>query len=401
MNDAHERIGRHWLHGGYIRLTMAEGLVEACDLLKPREAGAMSSKTHWIAPALIDLQLNGVYSIDFNDPQMAPERIAEAVRYLYMRGVVRFCPTVITSDRSRMLRCIRLITEACDLFPEVAYAVLGIHVEGPYISGETGPRGAHPFEHVRDPDLQEYHDWREASGGRVRIVTIAPERTGAPDFIRRLVRDGVVAAIGHTGASEEQIRAATDAGASMSTHLGNGSHPVLPRHPNYIWSQLAEDRLYAGIGDGHHLPPAALKSMIRAKGPKSVLVSDATHFEGFAPGRYLKRGSYEVLLQPDGRLVMADHPQIFAGAATPLNRCVENIARFGICSLGEAIEMASIRPAEVLGLARTGIGSLNPGSPADLIVYEVDEEGRMEIVETIAGGRSVYTNTVHKEGNET
>ncbi|MDF2657835.1 MAG: N-acetylglucosamine-6-phosphate deacetylase [Paenibacillus sp.] len=394
MNDAHERIGRHWLHGGTIRLTMADGVVKIFEQLEPPATRGVPDKQRWIAPALIDLQLNGVDGVDFNELETTPQRIEEAVRYLYARGVVRFCPTVITSDQSGMLRCIRTIAEACDAYPEVAYAVLGIHVEGPYISGESGPRGAHPLEHVRDPDVREYLGWQEASGGRVRMVTVAPERTGAADFIRRLVSEGVVAAIGHTGATDEQLLAAVDAGASMSTHLGNGSHPLLPRHPNYIWSQLAEDRLYAGlIGDGHHLPPAALKSMIRAKGTKAVIVSDATHYEGFAPGRYMKRGRYEVLLRPDGRLVMADHPQIFAGAATALNRCVENVARFGICSLGEAIEMASLRPAEVIGLSQAGLGSLRPGSPADLIVYETGEDGRMEIVETIAGGRSVFTNS--------
>jgi N-acetylglucosamine-6-phosphate deacetylase len=150
----------------------------------------------------------------------------------------------------------------------------------------------------------------------------------------------------------------------MSTHLGNGAHPLFSRHPNYIWSQLANDGLWAGlIGDGHHLPPSTLKAMVRAKGEKAVLVSDANHFEGYPPGRYLKRNRHGVILEAGGRLVMADNPLIFSGAATPLNRCVENVSKYGIRTLGEAIQMASERLAAMLGLTAGGTGSCSQEPP--------------------------------------
>src|SRR5687768_6411871 len=150
----------------------------------------------------------------------------------------------------------------------------GFHLEGPYFSIEDGPRGAHPKEHARDPDWDEFRRWQDAAGGRVRMVTLAPERNGALRFIEQLTAAGVVAAIGHTAATGRQIRDAAAAGARTSTHIGNGCHAVLPRHDNYVWEQLACDDLWASvIADGHHLPPAVLKSVIRAKTPGRVLLT--------------------------------------------------------------------------------------------------------------------------------
>src|SRR5206468_8402774 len=133
----------------------------------------------------------------------------------------------------------------------------------------------------------------------------------SPSFIERAVASGVVVAIGHTKATGDQIRAAVDAGATLSTHLGNGAHPLIRRHPNYIWEQLAEDRLMASlIVDGHHLPPSVVKSMVRAKTPaRCVLVSDITALGGMPPGRYSGGlGDLEVL--ESGKLVLADQRDI-------------------------------------------------------------------------------------------
>src|SRR5207248_2337185 len=150
----------------------------------------------------------------------------------------------------------------------VAHAVAGIHLEGPYISAEDGPRGAHARRHVRPPDWDEFRRLQDASGGRVRLLTLAPEHDGAVHFIERLTAAGVVVALGHTAASGERIRDAVRAGARLSTHLGNGSHAVLPRHPNYLWEQLADDGLWASvICDGHHLPPSVVRCVVRVKTP--------------------------------------------------------------------------------------------------------------------------------------
>ena len=168
----------------------------------------------------------------------------------------------------------------------VAYSILGIHLEGPYISTEDGPRGAHPLEHVREPDWDEFQQWQDIAEGMIRVVTLAPEKEGAYPFIEKLVANDIIVSLGHTDASAEDIRAAVNAGAKLSTHLGNGAHAVIRRHPNYIWEQLAADELHASlIVDGHHLPPTVVKSMMRAKTlNRCILISDATALAGMPPG---------------------------------------------------------------------------------------------------------------------
>jgi N-acetylglucosamine-6-phosphate deacetylase len=160
-----------------------------------------------------------------------------------------------------------------------------------------------------------------------------------------------------------------DAGARMSTHLGNGAHPTIRRHPNYIWDQLAEDRLTASlIVDGHHLPPAVVKSMIRAKTPERiVLVSDITSMGGMPPGRY-QTGLGELEVLPSGKLVPAGQPGILAGASLPIHACVANVMRLGGVTLAQAIDMASRRPAQLIGLARPG---LEIGAIADLCLFDL------------------------------
>jgi N-acetylglucosamine-6-phosphate deacetylase len=392
MDTGMEWAGRHWLTGERVLVLTAEGRIRSV-------AAASGSNGEegeaWIAPGLIDLQVNGIHGIDFNDPSITNDCIRRAVMYLHSIGVIRFCPTIVTNDKAAMLASMRRIAEACESDGTVARAVIGIHVEGPFLSGVAGARGAHAEKHMRDPDWHEYLRWEEASGGRIAMVTLAPERRGAVGLIRKLKARGVVVAIGHTDAGEEHIREAVEAGATMSTHLGNGTRPMLKRHPNFIWEQLAEDRLWAGfIADGHHLPRSTLKAMIRAKRNKSILVSDANHYEGCAPGRYWKRNHHEVVLRPDGRLYMAEAPDILSGAALGLHKGVENVVKFGIGSWAEAIAMASLHPAELMGMSGTGDG-LTPGADADFIRYRASPDHELEIVETVVGGKTVFAKRGH------
>lgn len=266
----------------------------------------------------------------------------------------------------------------------------GIHLEGPSLSAEDGPRGAHDQAFIRDPDWDEFAAWQEASGRRIRLVTVAPEREGAIPFIRRLAESGVSVSIGHTNASTESIAAAVDAGAVMSTHLGNGAHPLLPRHPNYIWDQLAEDRLWgAFIADGHHLAPAVLKAMLRAKRDRFVLVSDCVKLGGMPAGRYRSHIGAEVELHPSGKLTTAANPLILAGSAQPLDVGVANAVRFAGISLAEAVEAVTSRPATLLG--QPELGRLVAGAAANLTLFDgPDDSGRLVVRETVVGGESVY-----------
>jgi N-acetylglucosamine-6-phosphate deacetylase len=242
-------------------------------------------------------------------------------------------------------------------------------LEGPFICADDGPRGAHPKQHVRPPDWDEFQRLQEAAGGLIKLTTVSPEYDAAPEFIRQACKSGVILAIGHTKATSEQIRAAVDAGARMSTHLGNGAHPQIRRHPNYIWDQRADDRLTASlIVDGHHLPPAVVKSMVRAKTPQRiVLVSDITSMGGMPPGRY-KTGLGELEVLAGGKLVPAGQPEILAGASLPIHACVANVMRFAGVDLATAIHMASTRPAQLIGLKHSG---LEAGAPANLFLFDL------------------------------
>jgi N-acetylglucosamine-6-phosphate deacetylase len=343
-----------------------------------------------LAPGFIDLQVNGFAGVDYNSPETPQEEIARSIRVLFSTGVTRFFPTVITGEPGQMLGALRNLARARASLKEGG-AMEGFHVEGPHISPEDGPRGAHPRQWVRPPDLEEFKRWQEAAEGAVRLVTLAPEWPGAPRYIEALVDQGVVVSIGHTQATSAQIQDAVRAGATMSTHLGNGAHAVLPRHPNYIWDQLAEDRLAAGfIADGIHLPPSFLKVAIRAKGvERSILVTDAVMPAGCQPGRFTI-GGVEIELHPDNRVTLAGLDRL-AGSALRMDRGIENLRKLAGLSLVEALAMATRNPAR-LGRVSSRQRGLSPGERADIVEFRHDPQtGAIEILRTFFEGELVYS----------
>src|SRR5262245_16175273 len=321
-----------------------------------------------VAPGLVDLQINGFGGIEFNDPELTIEKVRQVALSQDQFGVTALLATCTTDGYEVLKHALTTIAKAIRDVPEVAARIPGIHLEGPFICPDDGPRGAHPKQHVRSPDWAEFQRLQEAAEGRIKLTTVSPEYDGAPDFIRRAAASGVLVAIGHTKAISDQITAAVDAGARMSTHLGNGAHPTIRRHPNYIWDQLAEDRLTASlIVDGHHLPPAVVKSMVRAKtAERIVLVSDITSMGGMPAGKY-KTGLGELEVLPDGKLVPAGQPEILAGASLPIHACVANVMRFAEVDLAAAIDMASRRPAGLMGLDHR----LEVGAEANLVVFQM------------------------------
>jgi N-acetylglucosamine-6-phosphate deacetylase len=339
----------------------------------------------WAAPGLIDVQVNGFAGVDYNSPDASLDEIARSIRQMRATGVTRFYPTVITGSRESMCAALRNLARAKRLLSE-GVSIAGIHVEGPFISPEDGPRGAHPRQHVRPPDPEEALRMQEAAGGLIRLFTIAPEMPGAIKLIESLTAQGIVVCLGHTAADGAQIRDAIKAGAAMSTHLGNGAHGMLPRHPNYIWEQLAADELYASfIVDGIHLPPSFVKCAVRAKGlDRSVLTTDATSSAGCRPGRY-RLGDVEVELTPEDRVQIAG-TRTLAGSALRMDRGVENLMRFTGVSLEQALRMSTVNPARAARLTgRTGF--LAAGDAADLILFRFDPAApRIVIERTIVAG---------------
>ena len=302
-------------------------------------------------PGFCDLQCNGFAGVDFNHPGTTPEQIALAVLAMRKTGVTQLLPTVITAAPERLEHLLRNIARAIAIDRQVRAAVPGIHLEGPWISAEDGARGAHPAKHVRAIDRRLWARLQRAAAGEIRMVTIAPELRNAPALIRQLRQERVLPALGHTIASEEQIAAAVEAGALLSTHLGNGCPQMLHRHRNPIYAQLAEDRLSASlIADGVHLPPAVLRTFFRAKGAARILlVTDAMAAAGAPPGRYTLG---DLLLEVGtDRVVKEPGKPHFAGSALTMDRAVSILVRAAQVRLVDAWDAASIRPRKLLEIA--------------------------------------------------
>lgn len=304
-------------------------------------------------PGLIDLQVNGYGGFDFNgDPSAWTAEALHGVRVrLRRRGVRAALPTLITDDAAAMIARASRYAQLIAGDGELASCFPALHIEGPFISADDGPRGAHPLRHclrpVDAPDLVDRI--RSAARGRVAIVTLAPELDGAIDLVARLVGLGICPAIGHSDADRAAIARAVDAGARLATHLGNGCRPLLDRLDNPIQSQLADDRLRASfIADGHHMPLATLKNFIRAKTPAaSLLVSDAIAAAEMPPGEY-RLGGRAVRVSEGGRCSQDDGP-LLAGSTLTLDRAVINAALYCDVSFEQAWAMASTQPAALLG----------------------------------------------------
>lgn len=331
-------------------------------------------------PGLIDLQVNGYAGHDVNADDVTPQTITDLTRALWEQGVTTYLPTVITAGADKIEHCLAQIAAARRTDPLIAHSIAGVHVEGPYLAPDDGPRGAHDASDMRDPDLGELDRWQQAARGLVRIVTLAPERAGTLDYIAGALERGVRVSLGHSAAKPEDIHAAARAGATLSTHLGNGTYPVLPRHPNHIWAQLAQDRLTAMvIPDGHHLPADTLTAFIRAKGVgRTVLTSDAVALAGVAPGEYRTPVGGSVTVHHDGRLTLAG-THLLAGSGHSLRHGVAWMRGHLPFERDDILRMATTNPATILGLAeRTTRG-------ADTVEWDGDE-----VVATRVAGVGVY-----------
>ncbi|MFA5263644.1 MAG: amidohydrolase family protein [Opitutaceae bacterium] len=299
-------------------------------------------------PGFVDLQVNGFAGVAFNTPGNPPERIQAAMAAMRATGVTRCLPTLITSSFERFAACARAIA-ACD-----DAAIAGLHMEGPYISPIDGARGAHSLAHVIPASLDDFKRRQDAACGRIVLVTLAPEAPGALGLIEHLAAQHIRVAIGHTAATREQIREGIRAGATLSTHLGNGCPQLLPRHDNVIWEQLAADDLSASfIVDGHHLPAAVVKSMLRAKGlGRAILVTDAVAAAGAPPGRYWL-GELEIELDASGRVARPGALNL-AGSSLTMDAAVANTVRLCGLALENVLPMATINPARLLGIDPAG-----------------------------------------------
>jgi N-acetylglucosamine-6-phosphate deacetylase len=368
---------RHYATGEMIEVLCADNRILSVG--PPTKAPA-DLEAGWMAPALFDLQINGCDGHSFNSESLSEEDVHHVVSVCRAHGMGQLLPTLVTHSFEPLAHGLATLHRACENDPLVKRMVAGIHLEGPYISPEDGPRGAHPSRHVRPPDWQEFCRLQDAAHGRIRLVTLAPEHEGALPFIERLAATGVVVSLGHTAATGPRIREAIGAGARLSTHLGNGAHAMLPRHENYIWEQLAADELWASvIGDGHHLPPAVLKCILRVKTPdRTILTCDASSLAGLPPGRY-REWDQDIDILPEGKIIVAGTSYL-AGSWAFTDRCIGHVLRVAGVSLPETLDMAGARPRELLGLPPCRLQS---GDPAELVLFDWEPGGEFRVRATI------------------
>jgi len=299
---------------------------------------------------LFDLQVNGFAGVDFQRPDLSRhdlERAAEALRRHRTTGILYTLITdTIDALAAQLERVERIRAESA----AVRDMIVGYHIEGPYLLPELGYHGAHDPRKMKAPDRAEFDRLWRAAGGRIRLVTLAPEWPGSPEFIRHLAGHGVTASIGHSNAGDAAIDAAMAAGLTMCTHVGNGVPQQLHRHDNIIQRLLARDELTAVfIPDGIHVPAATLRNFVRAKPRAKVLfTTDCMAAAGAPPGRYTI-GHIEVEAGADGVVREPGKPN-FAGSSLAMDAALENVCRFTGWTEAEALHACGEGVRSALGL---------------------------------------------------
>ncbi len=334
-----------------------------------------TGETQIIAPGFIDLQVNGAFGVDLT---AEPEKVYHLASALLPTGVTAYLPTIISSPLDVYRRAFEALSPL-SLFGRSGRQarVLGLHLEGPYLS--PARRGAHNPDYLRaraDP----LADGLLAPG--VKLMTLAPELENSLEAIRTLRARGIVASLGHTAATLAQAGAALDAGATWGTHLFNAMNPLHQREPGAVGALLADERATVGvIADGVHVHPSIFQWLVKAKGADRItLVTDAMAAAGLGPGDYVLGDRRVTVDETSARL--ADGT--LAGSILTMDQAVRNLVAWGACSTAEALSMASATPARLLGLRE--LGRIEPGCAADLVVLD----DRLRVKYTIVHGELVY-----------
>lgn len=374
--------GIHYKDGKPVSLELINGNIS--DISRPNEL--IENSSWYLAPGLIDIQINGYMGVDFSGPDLTVEDIKKATKALWRVGVTSYFPTIITSDFSRMKKNFTILSKAKE-DPEIGGSLAGFHLEGPYISPVDGFRGAHLEKYTRKPNWQEFLILQKAAKNNIRLITVAPELDGAIPFIKKLVDSGVIVSLGHHNGSVSQIKDAVSAGARMATHLGNGCANMINRHNNPIWPQLSDDLITPSIiADGFHLNREEIRTFYKTKGAdNTILVSDALDLAGLPPGEYI-RGERKLLLTPN--VVKFPDINALAGAASPISKCLEVVMDFTNCSLEDAIKMASLNPAKMFSLNDRGL--IKKGKRGDIILFTMKGD-KIQIKKTFIAGKEAYS----------
>lgn len=334
--------------------------------------------THRMIPGLIDLHVHGANNHDVMDgTPTAMQGLSEA---LAREGVTGFLATTMTASSDTLSRVLSVVDASAPTL--TGAAVLGVHLEGPFISPDKV--GAQNAADVQLPNQALFDEWQARSGNRIRVVTLAPEQANALHLIKALHKNNVIVSLGHTNATYEETMQAIHAGASVATHLFNAMRGLHQREPGAAGALLLSDSVTAEmIVDGIHLHPAMVELALRVKSPKRlVLISDAMRAKCMKDGVYTLGGQSVTVNQ--GRATLADGT--LAGSTLKLIDAIHHLSETPYCSLAEAIQMATLVPASLLQ-CEARKGSIDVGKDADLTVINA----AFEVVCTVREGRVCFS----------
>ena len=375
--NAGEILGRHYATGQPVRVAWHKGVISEVESIADAPADAP-----WIAPSLVDLQVNGFAGVDFQQDDLTRDQLLVAVRGLRAAGCGRFLLTLITDDWARLLARLRHLRKLRSTCTELQHAIAGWHVEGPFLSAEPGFRGAHDPQWMRDATAEDIRELRQCAEGDPVLLTLAPERQGALDAIRLASSLGIKISLGHTNASLETLQGAVAAGAVAFTHLGNGCPRELDRHDNIllrVFDLLRQPnaRLRVSlIPDAIHVSPALFRLVHRELGDSLFLVSDAMSAAGAPPGRY-PLGRVELEVGAD-KIVRFPGSSNFAGSALRPDEGVLRAAQMLGCDWQKVWKQFSEVPASLMNIP----SGLMVGALADICIVDVSGEIR-EVVEAL------------------
>lgn len=323
-----------------------------------------------VTPGLVDIQVNGFAGIDFNAPGITAQQMDIALSGMLSSGVTRCLPTLITAGEAELIALLRDLDAAVSKSTLGALMVPGYHIEGPFLSPEDGYAGAHPIQHMRGASVELVQKLESVTTRPLMIMTVAPEVEGVLDLIPFLVSRGITCAIGHSAASRVETDAAIEAGATMSTHLGNGLPHMLNKNENPLLVQLGRDQLMASfIGDGIHIPRDMLQSWLRAKTlHRSILVTDASAAAG-APGQLgvFTLGEGKIERHADGSVRLPGSSYL-AGSGSSMDQMVRNVMGWYNLSVADIMQLARENPLRVISMP---IENPKVGDLADFVEWRL------------------------------
>jgi N-acetylglucosamine-6-phosphate deacetylase len=367
MNDG-DISAWHFLTRAPVRVSWERGIITHLE-----QTTNAPTENLWLAPGLFDLQVNGYGGVDFQQDKLSLDELLLAARQLRKAGCTKFLLTLITDEWTKLTARLKHLRMLRSQSAELQAAIVGWHIEGPFLSGEPGFHGAHNPARMLDPTPTHIQELRAITGNEPLLLTMAPEREGALEAIRAAVSLGIKVSLGHTSASAEMLRKSVQAGATGFTHLGNGCPRDLDRHDNILWRVLETPGLTTGlIPDGIHVSPTLFRLLHRWHGSDAIYyTTDAMSAAGAPPGRY-KLGAVDVEVGAD-QIVRQPGKTNFAGSALQPCEGVFRAAQMLNCPWQEAWGRSALNPARLMGLSE----GLHVGCAADFCLLKFDAENRL------------------------